>query len=81
MPDVERFELTAVFEPVEDGWVHAHIAELPGVITAAASLEEAKRLLPDALREYLLSFQDEGAAPAADAPGVERVPLAVSVDV
>ena len=81
MRGVERFELTAVFQPEEDGWVHAYIAELPGVITAGASLEEAKRLLPDALREYLLSFQDQAAPPAADAPGVERVPLAVSVDV
>ncbi len=78
---MERFELTAVFEPEEDGWFHGYIAELPGVITAGPSLEEAKRLLPDALREYLLSFQDESAPPAEDAPGVERVPLAVSVDV
>ncbi len=81
MRGVERFELTAVFEPEEDGWFHAYIAELPGVITAGPSLEETKRLLPDALREYLLSFQDEAPAPAADAPGVKRVPLAVNVDV
>lgn len=77
---VERIELTAVFEPDEDGWVHAYIAELPGVITAGASVEEAKRLLPDALREYLLSFGEQTAS-ATDAPGAERVPLSVLVDV
>jgi predicted RNase H-like HicB family nuclease len=48
---------TAVFEPVEDGWVQARIEELPGVITAAPSADEAKELLLDALREYLSSFE------------------------
>jgi predicted RNase H-like HicB family nuclease len=51
-----RISLTAVYEPVEGGWTQARIKELPGVITAAPSLEEAKELLTDALREYLLSL-------------------------
>jgi predicted RNase H-like HicB family nuclease len=49
---------TAVFEQVEDGWTQARIAEVPGVITAGASREEARHLLQDALREYLASFMD-----------------------
>ena len=52
-------ELTAVYEPVEDGWVQARIVQLPGVITAAPSLEEAKDALVDALREYLLALGSE----------------------
>ena len=49
--------LTAVFEPDENDWVQATIREIPGVITAAPTREEAEELLLDALREYLLSFQ------------------------
>lgn len=49
--------LTAVFEPDENHWVQATIREIPGVITAAPTREEAEELLLDALREYLLSFQ------------------------
>lgn len=49
---------TAVFEEVEGGWTQARIAEIPGVITAAQSREEARALLQDALREYLASFME-----------------------
>ncbi len=54
-----RVSLTAVCEPVENGWVQARIAELPGVITAAPTPEEARDLLVDALREYLLALREE----------------------
>ena len=47
---------TAIYENVEGGWVHARVRELPEVITAAPSLEEAKELLLDALLEYLRSL-------------------------
>jgi len=58
---------TAAFEPVEDGWVQARLAELPGVITAAPTMDEAQELLLDALREYLLSLAERAvtSAPAA----------------
>ena len=54
-----RVSLTAVYEPVENGWIQARIAELPGVITAAPTQEEAKDLLVDALCERLLALQEE----------------------
>ncbi|MBA2450146.1 MAG: hypothetical protein H0V51_19190 [Chloroflexi bacterium] len=53
-----RISLTAVYEPVENGWTQARIIELPGVITAAATGDEARELLLDALREYLLSLRE-----------------------
>lgn len=64
-----RISLTAVYEPVDGGWIQAHVVELPGVITAAPTLEEAKELLPDALREYLLALgeAEEAERPAATA--------------
>lgn len=62
-----RLTLTAIYEPVENGWTQARIRELPAVITAAPSREEAKELLLDALREYLLSLggAEEDGQPAA----------------
>jgi predicted RNase H-like HicB family nuclease len=51
--------LTAVNEPVETGWTQARILELPAVITAGPTPEEAKELLLDALREYLLAIGEQ----------------------
>lgn len=56
---------TAVFETVEGGWVQARVAELPGVITVAPTLAEAKDLLLDAVREYLISLRQEPPEPTA----------------
>jgi predicted RNase H-like HicB family nuclease len=69
-------KLTAVYEPVEDGWIQGRIAELPGVITAAPSLGEAKTMLRDALAEYLASFKT---APGASAPGAESEELELTI--
>ncbi len=66
--------LTAVYEPVEGGWVQARIQELPAVITAGPSLDEAKALLLDALREYVLSLGEAAPVELADGPAT-REPL------
>lgn len=58
----ESLSLTAVYETVENGWVHARIAEIPGVITAAPNRARAEEMLLDALREYVLSFTEPGRA-------------------
>jgi predicted RNase H-like HicB family nuclease len=55
-----RVSLTAIYEPVENGWTQARIEEIPEVITAGPTLAEAKLLLRDALREYLLSLGKSG---------------------
>lgn len=55
----QSLTLTAIFEPVEGGWVQARLRELPEVITAAPSHDEAREMLADALREYLLSLADD----------------------
>jgi predicted RNase H-like HicB family nuclease len=52
----KHLSLTAVYEPVENGWTQARIEEIPAVITAAPTREEARELLLDALGEYLLSL-------------------------
>jgi predicted RNase H-like HicB family nuclease len=66
-----RIALTAVYEPDENGWTQARIEELPAVITAGSTLEEAKELLFDALREYLLSL-GEGAPAAPVGPAMRE---------
>ena len=57
--------LSILYEVVEDGWVQARIEELPGVITVAPTRDEARTLVLDALREYLLSLRDEPLAGSA----------------
>ncbi len=58
----ESVTFTAIYEPVEDGWVQARLAEIPGVITAAPTRQEAEASLLDALREFLLSFTEPDGA-------------------
>jgi len=48
---------TVVYTIVEDGWVQAQLAELPGVLTVAPTRSEAAEDLLDAMHEYLLSLQ------------------------
>jgi predicted RNase H-like HicB family nuclease len=67
-------DLTIAYEPVEDGWTQARIAELPAVITVGRSRDEAKALVLDALREYLLSLRSE----PGDGDG-EREPVALTI--
>jgi hypothetical protein len=69
-----EISLTIVYEPVEQGWTQARIAELPEVITAAPSRPEAKEMVLDALREYLLSLTE---APLAEEG--EREPVALTI--
>lgn len=87
-PTRELLHLTPVYEQVEGGWTQAGLLELPGVITAAPSRDEAEDMLLDALREFLLSFGDStgdttrGPTAPADAEGltlsvtIERSPAA-----
>jgi predicted RNase H-like HicB family nuclease len=56
-------ELHVIYEPDEGGWVRASIEELPGVITCAATIDEARVLVRDALSEWLAALtSDERAA-------------------
>ncbi len=54
--------LSIIYEPVENGWVQARIEGIPEVITAGPTRDEARVLVLDALREYLLSIRGNGGA-------------------
>jgi predicted RNase H-like HicB family nuclease len=71
MPSIE---FTIAYKPVEDGWTQARIVELPPVITAGPTRAEAKDLVLDALREYLLSLQGEVVSEDG-----EREPVALTI--
>ena len=58
---------TAVYEEIEDGWVQGRLAEMPGVITAAPTREEAETMIRDALGEYLASYRRDPVAAPPDA--------------
>lgn len=51
---------TAIYEPVENGWYQGRIKELPEVVTAAPTVEEARERLADALHLYVTSLQEDG---------------------
>jgi predicted RNase H-like HicB family nuclease len=67
-------ELSIVYEPDEDGWILARIAEYPAVITTAPTREGAKEMVLDALREYLLSLTED-----EPGGGGEREPVALTI--
>jgi predicted RNase H-like HicB family nuclease len=55
---VKALTFTARFTQVEDGKVQATVDELPGVVTAGCSHQEAKSMLADALHAYFLALGD-----------------------
>jgi predicted RNase H-like HicB family nuclease len=73
---VSELAYTAIYEQVDNGWTQARILEVPGVITAGASRDEARELLRDALREYLASFM-EGNREEADPGDREQLRVAL----
>lgn len=59
----DSVSLTAVFEPATAGCVQASLLEWPGVITAGRTREDARAMLRDAAREWLLSLAGERRIP------------------
>ena len=58
----QSIQLSILYEPAEAGWVQARIEGIPAVITAGRTKGEARTLVLDALREYLLSLRGNGEA-------------------
>jgi predicted RNase H-like HicB family nuclease len=71
-------ELHVLFEPDEDGWVRATIEELPGVITCAPTLTEARELIRDALDEWLRALTSEERATMGAEATRETLTLSVA---
>lgn len=65
-------QYTPHYQTVEGGWVQARLREIPGVITAAPTQDQAAELLADALREYLATSQWWTADQCATHRGIAR---------
>lgn len=52
-------ELTIVFEPAEEGGYTAYIPEIPGAISEGETIEEAREMVLDALRELMAYRRDQ----------------------
>jgi predicted RNase H-like HicB family nuclease len=71
-------KLTAVYEPVEDGWVQASLVEWPAVMTCGRTREEAHDMLLDAFREMVLSYTDQDARPPVETGATESIQLTIA---
>jgi predicted RNase H-like HicB family nuclease len=55
-------EYHAAYYEIEDGWYMARVLDFPGVITQGKTLNSARRMLRDALREMANWSLEEGEA-------------------
>ena len=67
--------MTAVFQPDENGWTMAQLAEWPAVVTCAPTLEEAREMLVDAAQEMVASYREEGREPPIGGGRVESLKI------
>jgi predicted RNase H-like HicB family nuclease len=59
-------EYSVLYQPIEDGWIMATVPELPGAVTQARNLAEARIMIKDAVEMLLVSYRENA---ANDAPG------------
>jgi len=72
----ESLRFTVIYEDAGDGWTMARIAEVPEVITQGATVEEARRMVQSALRDWLEFYvRDQAGGRAVEAPPGARKEL------
>jgi predicted RNase H-like HicB family nuclease len=74
----DALTLTAVFNPHQDGWTMAQLAEWPTVVTCGRTVDEARTLLLDAAREMIASYRHEGREPPIGGGHVEQLTIDVA---
>lgn len=79
MSDAQAVKYTVVYTTVEDGWVQAQLAELPGVVTVAPSRADVAEYLLNAMQAYLLSLQQPDADMGSGGPDCESVEVAITL--
>ncbi|MDX1994484.1 MAG: type II toxin-antitoxin system HicB family antitoxin [bacterium] len=73
-------EFTIVYESGEDGWWIATALEYPGAISQGKTLDEARAMIGDALRELMLAQRQETEKEFANQPDLIREMLIVELD-
>lgn len=78
--DTMSSELTIVFQPCEEGGYTAFIPEVPGAVSEGETIEEAREMVLDALRELTLYRRETAMREAGGKAVVERLALVTSSD-
>ena len=55
---MKSIEMTAVFEPCDEGGFIAYVQEIPGINTQGETIEEAKENLADAVNMLFEEMRD-----------------------
>jgi predicted RNase H-like HicB family nuclease len=66
-------EFTAIYDPQDDGWIVASVAEVPGVHTQGRTMEEARANLAEALQLMLECNREQALAEAGRNARIERI--------
>ena len=61
-----KHEYAVVYQTIEDGWIMATVPELPGAVTQAPTIEEARAMIKEAVELLLQSYRENA---KKDAPG------------
>lgn len=56
---MDEMALTAIYQHTEDGWWVATCPEIPGAVTQGETLEEARFMLKDAIRELGIARREK----------------------
>jgi predicted RNase H-like HicB family nuclease len=74
---MQELGFTVIYTPIEDGWYMALVLELPEAISQGETLEEAREMIRDAVRELLELRREEAERElgASGSPGAIREPL------
>lgn len=66
-------EFTIVYEPAEEGGYTAFVAEVPGAVSEGETIEEARTMVLDALRELTLYRREFALRGKSTSSIVERI--------
>ncbi len=75
MRAMEELQFTVIYTPIEDGWYMAQVLELPEAISQGETLEEAREMIRDAVRELLETRREEAERELGAREGAIREPL------
>ena len=74
-----EYSYTVLFEPAEEGGFTVTCPALPGLVTEADTLEEARAMVQDAIRGYIESLRkDHLPIPSDKAPLKEQIHVLVA---
>lgn len=68
-------KLTIIYEAAEEGGYTAYIPEVPGAVSEGETVEEAREMVLDALKELMLARRDRALLSRAEADIVEEIDL------